>query len=527
MPNPQEESAHPERSLYRFINRGVLAQALAGNLNAPRDYIRTRRWLLLLIAAHVIGMTLFPTIARLPGSVWYDMLEAWAWGEQFQLGYYKHPPLYAWIAGLWFKILPRTDASYYLLSAVNIGLGLVGVWRLSGLLLRKYARLSTVSLLMFSPSYHYMATNFNANTILLSLWPWGAYFFVKSLQINGWKDGVAFGILSGCALLGKYYSILFLASCFIAALLHPRRRAYFRSAAPYCAVAACAVVFAPHAWWALKSGLPSVEYALAKSARPLWFKAYGAFSAGLVGIAANTLGTAVLFMALGRRWLTLVPRVWRFWKAPANSWLVALGFGPIAMTLVLGIVGIVKIAPNFLIPTVYIVPLLVLIGVGPALTAGRVRAIMVAVAAFMVLALAAAPIVAYASVAWRFDDRQQVSPDVAMAATMIWHEEVNAPVGIVTGTEAFSLALTFYSRDGPAEFTHFNMRQAPWITPERIAREGMLCVCAASDVACIEQAKRFETPETKRIVRIFKKTFWGLLGPVVEVVIIMVPPRRR
>ena len=156
----------------------------ASHSTAPPDYIRARQSLLLLIAAHIITMTLFATIARLPGAIWDDMLEAWAWGQQFQLGYYKHPPLYAWVAGLWFKILPRSDASCYALSALNIGAGLVGVWRLSGLLLRRYARLSTVSLLLFTPSFQYLATNFNANTILLSIWPWTAYYFVKPLQSN-------------------------------------------------------------------------------------------------------------------------------------------------------------------------------------------------------------------------------------------------------------------------------------------------------------------------------------------------------
>lgn len=492
---------------------------------APPDYSRARQSLLLLIAAHVVAMTLFPTIARLPGPVWDDMMEAWAWGQQFQLGYYKHPPLYAWISGLWFKILPRTDASYYALSALNIGAGLAGVWRLSGLLLRGYTRLSAVSLLFFAPSYHYLATNFNANTILLSIWPWTAYFFVKSLQTNSWQDGIAFGTLCGCALLGKYYSILLLLSCFLAALLHPRRWTYFRSTAPYCAVGACATVFAPHAWWAFNSGLPTVAYALSKCARPMQVNTYNAISTGLVAIVANTLGTAILLMVLGRRSMVLVRRLWHFWKSPQYAWLMMLGFGPIVLTLALGIVGYVKVAPNFLIPTVYILPLLVLIAIGPALTPRRAYAIMVAAALFMVFALAVSPIVAYASVTLRLDDRARISPEVAMVATEFWHEEVEAPIRIAAGTEAFSLALPFYSADGPAEFTHFSMQQAPWITPERVAREGMVSVCVATDTACLEQAKRYETAETKRRRRVFQKSFWGVRGTPIEVVIITIPPR--
>ena len=250
-----------------------------------------------------------------------------------------------------------------------------------------------------------------------------------------------------------------------------------------------------------------------------------AITTGLVAIAANALGTAILLMALGRRSMVLVRRVWHFWKSPQNAWLMMLGFGPIVMTLSLGIAGYVKVPPNFLIPTVYILPLLVLIAIGPALTPGRVRAVMMAAALFMVFALAVSPIVAYASVALRVDERAQISPHVATAATEFWHEEVDAPLRIAAGTEAFSLALPFYSADGPAEFTHFNVQQAPWITPERIAREGMVSVCAATDTACLEQAKRYETAETKRRRRVFQKSFWGVRGTPIEVIIITVPPR--
>jgi hypothetical protein len=98
-------------------------------------------------------------------------------------------------------------------------------------------------------------------------------------------------------------------------------------------------------------------------------------------------------------------------------------------------------------------------------------------------------------------------------------------VRIATGTEAFSLALPFYSPDSPAEFTHFSFQQAPWITPERLAREGILWVCEASDTVCLEAARPYETPETKRVVQRFQKVFWGLSGRAIEVVMIIVPPR--
>jgi hypothetical protein len=180
-----------------------------------------------------------------------------------------------------------------------------------------------------------------------------------------------------------------------------------------------------------------------------------------------------------------------------------------------------------MISTAYILPLLGVAAVGPALNPVGVRRIMTTAAAFIVIALAVSPIVAYATVALRVEDRQQVSRDIAWTATSVWHAQLQTSMRVATGTEPFSLALPFYSPDGPAEFTHFNSREAPWITPARIAREGILCICETTDTVCLEQAEHYATPETKRIARTFRKEFWGLRGRAIEVVMIVVPPASR
>ncbi len=48
-----------------------------------------------------------------------DVLEAYAWGKEFQLGYYAHPPFWAWIAGAWFLVFPVNNAWFILLEAIN------------------------------------------------------------------------------------------------------------------------------------------------------------------------------------------------------------------------------------------------------------------------------------------------------------------------------------------------------------------------------------------------------------------------
>ena len=190
----------------------------------------------------------------------------WAWGKQFELGCIKHPRFMPGSLESGCKSF-REQISAFTSLCLEYRDQLARHLAPVGLLLQEYARFPAVSLLLFAPSHHYIATNFNANTIQLSLWPWAAFFFVRSLQTNSWKDGVFFGALGGCALLGKYYSVLFLASCFVAALLHPNRRPYFRSPAPPTALLSHAPSFCSTCMVGL-NGLSTVQYALSKSQRP-------------------------------------------------------------------------------------------------------------------------------------------------------------------------------------------------------------------------------------------------------------------
>ena len=89
-------------------------------------------WALTLFLVHVSVWSVYGALSH-TGSVHPDMLEAYLWGHEFQLGYFKHPPFWAWIAGAWFEVFPRSNWAFYLLCSLNSGLAVLGVWRLYGL----------------------------------------------------------------------------------------------------------------------------------------------------------------------------------------------------------------------------------------------------------------------------------------------------------------------------------------------------------------------------------------------------------
>src|SRR5881227_2956784 len=74
-------------------------------------------------AAHAALWTLVLANLKAAQDVHMDVAEAFAWGQKFQFGYGKHPPLAGWIAGLWFKLFPVRDWATYALAMTVLGCG--------------------------------------------------------------------------------------------------------------------------------------------------------------------------------------------------------------------------------------------------------------------------------------------------------------------------------------------------------------------------------------------------------------------
>ena len=200
------------------------------------------------------------TISEAPASIHNDMAEAYAWGREFQLGYNQHPPFWSWLCGAWFTLFPRADWSFAILSSLNAAIGLVGSWKLIGLFAEGEKRVAATALLLLTPFYTFLSHKYNANSIFLSIWPWTLFYFVRSIEGDRLADAVLFGVMMAFALLSKYFSLILAATCFLAAIQHPRRARYFASASPYVSVAVTAAICAPHVWWLATSGAPPLRY---------------------------------------------------------------------------------------------------------------------------------------------------------------------------------------------------------------------------------------------------------------------------
>ncbi len=307
------------------------------------------------LCLHTAVWTLYAGLSN-TGALHQDMIEAYAWGREFQLGYYKHPPFWAWIAGAWFEVFPRTNWSFYLLANLNAGIAILGVWQLAGLFTRGAHRLNAALLIVLIPFYSIQGHQYNANFMQLSLWPWTIYFFVLSMEKQRFRDAVAFGALAAAGMLSKYYSALLLLPCFLASFYHPNWRQYYRSPLPYISVAVCALLFAPHAWWLVQNDFLPFQYAEAKTAYPA-AKTYLALLTFILGcIGFNLLGAALIYLSRGgakeraanEAAAPIAPSLERF--------VAILALAPFVLTVLTGLAGM-RLSTNFATPVFFLVPL--------------------------------------------------------------------------------------------------------------------------------------------------------------------------
>ena len=114
--------------------------------------------------------------------------------------------------------------------------------------------------------------------------------------------------------------------------------------------------------------------------------------------------------------------------------------------------------------------------------------------------------------------------EVALDATRLWHERTGRPVGYVSGSPWFENATAFYSPDHPSAFAYFDYSRSLWVTPERIAKRGLLSICRAADAPCRADTTKFVTPETTQVKLAVAHTFWGHATRPEDFVVTIIPP---
>jgi len=527
----------PARSRAR---RRPRLRRLAAWIVASASDPRASLWLVIgFAAAHAALWTLVLANLKAAQDVHMDVAEAFAWGQKFQFGYGKHPPLAGWIAGLWFKLFPVADWSTYALAMTTLGCGLVISWLVALRVVDRRRAFFTVVMLALYPIFNFKGFKYNPDLLQLVTLPLLVLAYLNAFEKRSVRAGLWLGLAGALALMTKYWVLTMIGAIGLAALLHPARLLFLRSPAPWVAIATLAVAMIPHLLWLRQVDFVPLTYAgdvygLESRAQNV------ALVLGYVGhnlaLLAAPAALAALALCWPARWRMPLASVTRAWSPGVNAsvnlsqalniWIVqaVVAIGPPLGALIFT----VYMKTDWGISLFFLTPL-ALVAI-PALRVRKIALFHIAVIWLVIslVVLGSAPLIAEYELARNPNASNTYASRSALARelTEAWRARFTTRWAVVAGTTEIGEPMTFYSPDHPAPFTPGEVWSSGLTSLEEAKRLGFIGICDTTDyrLPTCEAWMNANAPGAERLAVTTQRFFRGHAGPATLWKIWMAPP---
>jgi len=452
------------------------------------DPARRERTMLVVLACYFAIWSLYATISQSSQDIHTDMGEFIAWSREVGLGTPKHPPLGAWLVRAWFSVFPREDWAYYCLAILLPTVALWITWRLAARYLPPDKRIVGMALLTFVPFYNFHAIKFNANTVLTPFWALATWSFLRSFETRrvGWATFA--GIAAAAAMLAKYWSLTLLAGLGVAALSDPRRSAYFSSPAPYVTLALGTVLLTPNIHWLTTHAFMPFSYAMEAHSGTTALALYSALI--FIGNSLAYAVAAIVFGVLAVRPSGAAIRD-TLWPADVERRTQVIAFAaPFLLAALIAVLLTVAIESIWVTPAMTLLPIVLLSS--PLVAVSRLAAVRLLALAtvFPLFMLAVSPLVALGLVLRGVPNHGSDYRAVAQAVERVWRVHTDIPLRIIGGND-FVNGIVFYFKDQPSTLDIGNPKLTPWVSVDRIGREGAAIVCPETDAFCVRALRGY------------------------------------
>src|SRR6202162_751174 len=301
----------------RILSVRRLAAWLAASASDPKASLRL---VIGFAAAHAVLWPFILINLKAAQAVHMDVAEAFAWGQKFQLGYGKHPPLAGWVAGIWFKFFPVAGWATYALAMTTLGIGLVISWFTALRVVDRRRAFFVVVMLALYPIFNFKGSKYNPDLLQLVTLPLVVLAYLDAFEKRSWRSGIWLGLAGALALMTKYWVLTMIGAVGLAALIHPDRAKFLRSPAPWVAIVTLVIAMIPHLIW-----LQQVDFVPLTYAGDVYGLSSRAQSARLVlGYVDHNLALLLVPVALSALALAWRPR----WRQPLRLWNHAWWRGP-------------------------------------------------------------------------------------------------------------------------------------------------------------------------------------------------------
>lgn len=487
-------------------------------------------WLVIGFAvAHAVLWTLILINLKAAQDVHMDVAEAFAWGRKLQWGYGKHPPLSGWVAGLWFELFPVRDWSTYALAMTTVAGGMVISWFTALRVVDRRRAFFVVVMLALYPIFNFKGFKYNPDLLQLVTLPLVVLAYLNAFEKRDARSGIWLGLAGALALMTKYWVVTMIGAVGLAALIHPERRRFLLSPAPWVAIAALVAAMIPHLIWLKQVNFAPFTYAgdvYSHVTRETTLHLVWGYLLHNLALLAAPLALALLALTLGRRWWSPSAVVARTWARGPNSgvnlaqalnvWIIQLivAIGPPLGAILL----VVYLKTDWGISLFFLTPLA--FAALPVLRVRRLALFNIAVIwlAITLAVLAASPWIAVQEMAANSGGPATyvARSELARELTQAWRTRFGTRWAVVAGNMDVSDPMAFYSPDHPAPFTPGEDWSAGLTSLEEGKRLGFIGICDTAttwNLPACEDWMAKNAPDAERLLMTTRRFHRGHPGP--------------
>lgn len=452
-------------------NRSIFAQVDVGSF-----------WLVLaVLATNLVLYTAIPTIfaSNLP----LDAIEALYWGKEWQLGYFKHPPMSAWMIESVVQLFGRSDWLIFASAQICIILAVLPILLIVheryGMRASGYTALA-VFLTHFSTL---TSVEYNVNIGFLPFWSWMVFTFLKAEGTDRIVWWSLFGLVSAGGMYGKYIAGVFLMSAALWTLL--KRRDLLLRPGPYLAAAIFGIVVAPHVVWLVNSNFLPIEYAMSRTedAGTAWYQHILMPINYLVEF-LYSVAPMLVALAIAAGW----GRIKSISRLKLRSLTKPVWTDPFIFAVIgpIGVIAAISMVLGAPIKTAWSIPLVIvfagLIGISASVLeketgSFKQRFLGSWVFLYGALLLVFLGIFAFAPMVKSKPARMQYDgPALTRLVENYWYSHKKAPFEYIVGNRWSGGTVSWYASERPTLFENANLMRSPWVNVEDLQNKGALYV---------------------------------------------------
>lgn len=510
---------------------------------------------------HLLLWTLLPTLIRY--NLPLDDLEGFAWGQEWQIGYYKHPWLAPWLVAIFGRFGGASGWSLYFLSQLAVIICFWAVWKLAKQLLSPLSSLFSVLLLEGIYYYNFSSPEFNPNVVLLPLWALTVLYFYQAINTQKFTAWIKTGVFLGLAMMGKYYSVYLFLSLLLFLIIKPKARNSFKFFGIYLSTLIMLAIILPNIIWLFKHNFITLTYVLERTKNSaLW---WGHILNPSKFIANQLLAVSLtLILFLGAKKSNAIIRVChQLAKLPEKSitfanlnsvhinmrkespksisyrqkslelmacsnsnkeFIIFMSFAPLTLVLLTSFLTGMQLHSMYGTPLFSYLGIVLLIN-RYEINIRRIKPFLIMVGSvilfWVILYISFNPIGPYITQ----EDNRGVFPgrEISQSLTVCWQLITHKPLRYVVGNIWLVGNLVYYSADHPHAYFLAEPSYNTWVNDETINREGALFIWEPQDQLYFNTLKtRFPNLQLLGVQSFIWKTRDKL--PPVKIVVGIVPP---